>query len=82
MIGQKIKNYSSYGSSQGSKLPEKLPFFVDKGNVSDQRRIMVVKKVVVLGLVFELEVVEGKHSQARQSYRNKTKLVPLNSSLP
>ena len=26
-----------------------LPFFVDKGNVSDQRRIMVVKKVVVMG---------------------------------
>ena len=36
-----------------------MPFFV-KGNVSDQRRIMVVKKVVVFGLVFELEVVEGK----------------------
>ena len=40
-------------------MPEKLPFF-DKGNVSDQRRIMVVKKVDVFGLVFELEVVEGK----------------------
>ena len=58
-----------------------MPVFVDKGNVSDQRRIMVVKKVVVFGLVFELEVVEGKNTKARQSHRNKTKLVPLNSSL-
>ena len=59
-----------------------MPFFVDKGNVSDQRRIMVVKKVVVFGLVFELEVGEGKNTQARQSHRKKTKLVPINSSLP
>ena len=42
---------------------------------------MVVKKVVVFGLIFELGVVEGKNTQARQSHRNKTKLVPLNSLL-